>query len=68
MYIIRAEILKMLVRITYRGDPDQTASESDLGLHCLSWPFCQATSVQNLRTSTVNKFIDQAWLCENSRT
>ena len=27
------------------GDPDQTASSSDLGLHCLSKPFSQANSV-----------------------
>ena len=29
-------------------------SQSDLGLHCLSRPFCQATSVQNFRTFTVS--------------
>ena len=34
----------MLVRIANNEDPDQTASE-DLGLHCLSRPFWQATSV-----------------------
>ena len=39
----------MLVRITNREDPDQ----SDLGLHCLSRPFWQATSVQNFRTFSV---------------
>ena len=27
------------------GDPDQTASSSDLSLHCLSKPFSQANSV-----------------------
>ena len=44
----------MLVRITNRENPDQTASsEEDLGLHCLSWPFWQATSVQNFITFTV---------------
>ena len=26
--------------------------QSDLGLHCLSWPFWQATSVGNFRTFT----------------
>ena len=26
---------------------------SDQGLHCLSWPFWQATSVQNFRRPTV---------------
>ena len=29
----------MCVRLAKREDPDQTAS-SDLGLHCLSSPFC----------------------------
>ena len=32
--------------------------QSDLGLHCLSWPFWQATSVQNFRTFTVNIKVD----------
>ena len=32
----------MDVRIANRDNPDQTAS-SDLGLHCLSRLFCQAT-------------------------
>ena len=47
MYVIRAEILKMLVKITNRGDPDQMLlqKQSDLGLGCLSMSFCQATSV-----------------------
>ena len=40
----------MLVRIAKREDPDQTAS--DLGLHCLSCPFWQATDVRNFRTFT----------------
>ena len=36
----------MLVRIANREDPDQTAfqKQSDLGLHCLSMRFWQATS------------------------
>ena len=43
----------MLVRITNRENPDQTAEkQSDLGLRCLSRPFWQATSVQNFRTFT----------------
>ena len=37
----------MLARIANREDPDQTALEqSDLGLHCLSRSFWQATSVE----------------------
>ena len=42
----------MLARIANREDPDQTASsqQSDLGLHCLSRPFWQATSDPNFRT------------------
>ena len=43
-------IYKMLVRT---AKPDQTAS-SDLGLHCLSRPFLQGTSVRNFRTFTVH--------------
>ena len=45
-----AGIHKILVRIVNREDPDQTASQkqSDLCLHCLSRPFWQADSVQNL--------------------
>ena len=42
MLVIEAEIHKVLLRITIREDPDQTASskkQSDLGLHCLSKPF-----------------------------
>ena len=36
-----------------QGDPDQTASQqSDLGLHCLSMPFWQATSVPNVPFTT----------------
>ena len=31
--------------------------QSDLGLHCLSKPFWQATSVGNFRTSTNNNII-----------
>ena len=46
----------MLVRIIANSeDPDQTASseQSDLGLHCLYRPFCQAISAQNYRTFTI---------------
>ena len=32
----------------------QMQKQSDLGLHCLSRPFWQATSVQNYRTFTEN--------------
>ena len=43
MLVLRAESLKMLVRIANREDPDRTASsvfkQSDLGLHCLPRPF-----------------------------
>ena len=42
MLVIMAETHKMLVRIANIEDPDQTAS-SDLGLHCLSKTFLQAT-------------------------
>ena len=48
MFIIRAKIHKMLVKIPNREDPDQT----DLGLCCLSRPLWQATSIQNFRTFT----------------
>ena len=37
----------MLDKVANREDPDQTAAlqmQSDLGLHCLSSPFWQATS------------------------
>ena len=48
--VIKAGINKMLVRIANRKEPVQTASskQSDLGLHCLSSPFWQATLVQIL--------------------
>ena len=54
MLIIRAGTHKTHVRIANREDPDQTADEeaviqSDLGLHCLSRPFWQATSTQNFK-------------------
>ena len=41
MFVIKAGINKMLVRIFNRQ------TQSDLGLHCLSRPFWQATSVKN---------------------
>ena len=55
MLVIKAESHKMLVRKANREDPDQTAvqKQSDLGLHCLSRPVWQITSVQNVRTSTI---------------
>ena len=42
---MRNGIHKKLVRIANREDPDQTASESDLGLPCLSRAFWQSPSV-----------------------
>ena len=55
--VINAGIHTMNVRIANQEDPDQTASikQSDLGLPCLSRPFCQITSVRNFRTCTVNR-------------
>ena len=53
MLVIGGGIHKTLVRIANREDPVQTAFESRLGLHCLSRPFWQATSVQNFRIFTV---------------
>ena len=54
MLVVRAEFHKMLVRIANREDPDKTASsEAGSGLHCLSRPFWQATSVQKFRIFTV---------------
>ena len=55
MLVFRAEIHKMLVRISNRQDPDQTASskQSDLGLHWLSRRFWEASSVKNFRTFMV---------------
>ena len=46
MWVTRAGINRMLVRIANRVDPDHTAlqEQSDLGLHCLFRPFWQATS------------------------
>ena len=53
MLVIIVGIHKKSVRIANREDPD-LKKQSDLGLHCSSRPFCQATSVQNFRTFTVN--------------
>ena len=39
--VIRADIHKMHARIANREDPD--LKQSDLGLHCMSSPFWQAT-------------------------
>ena len=49
----------MCFRIANREDPDQAASslimkQSNLGLHCLSMHFWQASSDQDFKTSTVN--------------
>ena len=44
MLVLGAGIYNMVVRIVNREDTAQTASpESDLGLHCLSKLFWQAT-------------------------
>ena len=47
MLVMRAGNHKMRIRIANREDTDQTASleQSDLGLHCFSMPFLQATSI-----------------------
>ena len=53
MLVIKTGIHKMFVRRASREDLDQTAS--DLGLHCLSRPFLQATNVQIFRAFTILK-------------
>ena len=56
MLVFRAEIHKMLVSRANCEEPDQNTSlkkQSDLGLGCLSMPICQATSVRNFITFTV---------------
>ena len=45
-YLPELQTGKTLIRLLLQ-------KQSDLGLHCLSLPFWQATSIQNLRTSTV---------------
>ena len=51
MWVNRAGIHKLFVRIANREDPDQTASSEAV---CFgSRPFWLATSVQNFRTLTV---------------
>ena len=64
MWVIRAEIDKMLVRIANREDPYQTASkeQSDLGLHCVSWPTWLAASHQNFSTFTMTRNLLIIWL------
>ena len=49
MWVIRAGIHKMLIRLANREDPDKTPpqKQSDLGLHCLSRSILMATSVRN---------------------
>ena len=44
--VIMAGIHKMLVRLANREDPDQ--KQSDLGLHCLSRPFCRTLVLEIL--------------------
>ena len=56
--VIRARIHKMHVRIANREDPGQT----DLDVPCLSMPFWQATSVQNLKIFTVIQS-NNIWYC-----
>ena len=60
VYVFRAGIHKMPVRIANKEDPDQTASQkqSDLGLPCLSWPFWQITSVPNFRIFAVHTVLE----------
>ena len=48
MFVFRAGIHKVLVRIANREDPDQMKKQSDLGLRSLSRPFWLATSVEIL--------------------
>ena len=62
MWVIRAGIHKIPARIANREDPDQTAS-SDLGLHCLSRPFGQATSIQIFRTFTIHT-VHVTWISQ----
>ena len=55
MLVIKAGIYKRLIRIPNSEDQIKLLlkKQSDLSLHCLSVPFCQATSVQNSRIFTV---------------
>ena len=48
MLVVRAWSPKLLVEIAHMEDPDQ-------GLHCLSKPFGQASSVQNFRTFIISQ-------------
>ena len=48
MLVVRAWRPKLLVEIAHMEDPDQ-------GLHCLSRPFWQASSVQNFRTFIISQ-------------
>ena len=60
MFVLRAGIDDIVVRIANSVDSDQIASSeaaSDLGLHFLSRLVWQATGVQNLRAFTVHRFI-----------
>ena len=56
MVVITAVIYKMHARIANREDPD-LKKQSDLGLSCLSWSFCQATYFQNFRTFIVPEML-----------
>ena len=55
MLVIKAGIHKMLVRMANMEDTNTVIRLllQDLGLHCLSVPFWQATSVQNFGTFTI---------------
>ena len=55
MMVIRAGIRKLLVRVTNRTDPDQTASSEAVrsGSDLFVYAFGQVASVPNFRTFTV---------------
>ena len=64
MFVFRAQIHKMLVKLTNREDPDQTASrsqkQSDPGLHYLCKTFGHGTTVskfKNIYCNIVNKIL-----------
>ena len=60
--VFRAGIQKIIVRITDRKNPDQTAS-FDLGLCCLSSPFWKAASVRNFIILTASAEIPSLICC-----
>ena len=55
MLVVRDGIHKMHVRIANRENLIRLLlqKQSDLGLHCLSRSFCQATIVPNFRTFNI---------------